>query len=87
MDNFSKLMADLLEEGKTLEEAVRALTAKAAKEVNESFAKSEFSAHLGYKKGGKEGEQQGGREAKTAEEKQRPSWKPGPDGIRRKMVI
>ena len=30
MDNFSKLMADLLAEGKSLEEAVRAIAAKAA---------------------------------------------------------
>jgi len=44
-------MADLLEEGKTLEEAVRALTAKTAKEAIESFARSELSAHLGYEKG------------------------------------
>ncbi len=38
MDNFSKLMADLLGKGKTLEEAMRAASAKA-----------ELSAHLGYR--------------------------------------
>lgn len=53
MDNFSKLMADLLAEGKSLEEAVRAIAAKAAKDAIESFAKSELSAHLGYEKGGR----------------------------------
>lgn len=52
MDNFSKLMADLLAEGKSLEEAVRAIAAKAAKDAIESFARSELSAHLGYEKGG-----------------------------------
>lgn len=53
MDNFSKLMADLLGEGKSLEEAARAVAAKAAKDAIESFAKSELSAHLGYEKGGR----------------------------------
>lgn len=53
MDNFSKLMADLLAEGKSLEEAVRAIAAKAAKDAIESFARSELSAHLGYEKGGR----------------------------------
>ena len=53
MDNFSKLMADLLTEGKSLEEAVRAIAAKAAKDAIESFARSELSAHLGYEKGGR----------------------------------
>ena len=52
MDNFSKLMADLLAEGKSLVEAVRAIAAKAAKDAIESFARSELSAHLGYEKGG-----------------------------------
>ena len=47
MDNFSKLMADLLAEGKSLVEAVRAIAAKAAKDAIESFARSELSAHLG----------------------------------------
>lgn len=46
-------MADLLAEGKFLEEAVRAVAAKAAKDAIESFARSELSAHLGYEKGGK----------------------------------
>ena len=53
MDNFSKLMADLLAEGKSLEEAVRAIAAKATKDAIESFARSELSAHLGYEKGGR----------------------------------
>ena len=44
MDNFSKLMADLLAEGKSLVEAVRAIAAKAAKDAIESFARSELSA-------------------------------------------
>ena len=52
MDNFSKLMADLLAEGKSLVEAVLAIAAKAAKDPIESFARSELSAHLGYAKGG-----------------------------------
>ena len=51
MDNFSKLMADLLGEGKTLEEAMRAAAAKAVKDAIESFAKAELTAHLGYRKG------------------------------------
>ncbi len=46
-------MADLLGEGKSLEEAARAVAAKAAKDAIESFAKSELSAHLGYEKGGR----------------------------------
>ena len=53
MDNFSKLMADLLAEGKSLVEAVRAIAAKAAKDALESFARSELSAHLVYEKGGR----------------------------------
>lgn len=36
-----------------MEEAARAVAAKAAKDAIESFAKSELSAHLGYEKGGR----------------------------------
>ncbi len=55
-------MADLLAEGKSLEEAMRAVAAKAAKDSIASFTKSELSAHLGYEKRREKGERRGGRE-------------------------
>lgn len=56
MDNFSKLMADMLGKGQSLDEVARAVAAAAAKEAVESFARAELSAHLGYERGGKRAE-------------------------------
>lgn len=59
MDNFSKSIAKLLAEGKTLEECVKIAAQAAAKEAIESFARSEMTAHLGYSKSQRRPEGQG----------------------------
>lgn len=70
MDYFSKLMGEALENGETIESALRSAVAKAAQEIIDSFMESEITAHLGYerydhKAGDNSGDSRNGKTQRT----------------------